>query len=506
MRATGRIVRDAGALMGGDVVDRGLGFVFLIAATKLFGLEIYGAYQLALAVFQVVRTLVSFGLGRSIVRDTAAASASGEPGRIKGAILLGLGISCSMAFVLGGALYVFSPTLISVVYPTHPEAIEPLRIFGLLTPLFAVNFVLLQAFYGLDRIRLMVVANNIVEPVSRLGALVVLFGLGVAGYYALPFSYLIALVVSSLFAIVFFRRFVWRMLSGVKADLRVRETLAFTIPVTLNDLATRSFRSLNIFFLAPFLSSTQLGVFSVALKLTSVVLFFSGSLTGAFRPRIARLMATGEHVELERETRAYNRWILTFALLPFGLLIMFPVPILNALGWQYVPVAGAMRYFAAGLLIAQSSGPLMALLLMSGRSKAPLAFFVLGGGTYTALSVWAVPRYGVEGVAMAALVAIVVFIPMLAAYVQRKVGIQMYSWTMWKPLAAGLAAFPVGYLVSRVVPEIRYVDAAAIVGATTAVYGAVLYLLGAEREERELLDHLLGRRSRLVKKLKKLLR
>lgn len=492
--------------MAGDVVDRGLGFVFLITATKLFGLEIYGAYQLALAVFQIVRTLVSFGLGRSLVRDTAAASASGDPARIKGSILLGLAISGSLAIILGAALFFLSPTLISVVYPTHPEAIEPLRVFGLLTPLFAVNFVLLQAFYGLDRIRLMVVANNLVEPLARLVALVSLFGLGLAGYYALPFSYLIALVVSSIFAIVFFRRFFWRQLSGIRADYRVRETLAFTIPVTLNDLATRSFRSLNIFFLAPFLSSTQLGVFSVALKLTSVVLFFSGSLTGAFRPRIARLLAAGDITELERETRAYNRWILTFALLPFGLLVLFPVPILNALGWQYVPVAGAMRWFAAGLLIAQSSGPLMALLLMSGRSKAPLAFFVVGGGCYTLLSVWAVPRYGVEGVAMAAFVAIVVFIPMLAVYVQRQLGISMYSRTVWKPIVAGLTAFPVGYLVSRVVPELRYVDAAAIVGATAAVYGAVLYVLGAEREERELLEHLLGRKSKLLKKIKKVLR
>ena len=68
-----RVGRDTGVLMAGDLFDRALGFMFLIVATKIYGLEIYGAYLIALGVFQIVRAIVSFGLGRSLVRDAAAA-------------------------------------------------------------------------------------------------------------------------------------------------------------------------------------------------------------------------------------------------------------------------------------------------------------------------------------------------------------------------------------------------------------------------------------------------
>ena len=500
---SGRTARDAGVLMAGDLFDRGFGFAFLIAATKLFGLEIYGAYQLALAVFHVVRTVVSFGLGRSLVRDTAAAAATDDMGRVKGAIGLGLAISLSLALTIGAALFVFSPELVSTFYPTHPEAIEPLRVFGLLTPLFAVNFILLQALYGLDRIRLMVIANNVVEPIARLAALLGLYAVGFWTFRALPASYLIALVASSLFAIALFYRQFWPRLASARAIYRVRETLAFTVPVTLNDLATRSFRSLNIFLLAPFFSSTQLGIFSVALKLTSIVFFFSGSLTGAFRPRIARLIAQGRTEELGAETRAYNRWILTFALLPCGLLVLFPEPILNVLGSQYLPVASALRIMVAGLLIAQAAGPLMALLVMSGRTKPPLVFFLVGGSTYTTLALQVVPRYGVEGAAATAVGVILVFVPALSIYVQHALGIRLYGRATWKPLAAGAVAFAAGYAVSLVAPDVRLVDAALIVGTTSAVYAGMLWALGAEPEERALLDELLGSLGKLARKVKR---
>jgi O-antigen/teichoic acid export membrane protein len=501
-----RVVRDAGLLMLGDVFDRGLGFVYLMAATKLFGLEVYGVYQLALAVFQVVRTLVSFGLGRSLVRDTASAAAVDDMGRVKGAIGLGLAISVTLAVALGAALVFVAPELISRYYPTHPEVIEPLRIFGYLTPLFAVNFIFLQAFYGLDRIRSMVVANNVVEPIVRLTALVALFGAGAMGLRALPYSYLIALVASSLFAIALFAHEFWPRLAGARAEYRVRETLAFTIPVTLNDLASRSFRSAIVFLLAPFLTSAELGIFGVALKLTGVVFFFSGSLTSAFRPRISKLLAQGRTHALELETRAYNRWILTFALLPYGLLILFPEPILNVLGSQYLPVAQPLRIFCVGLLAAQASGPLMALLLMSGRSRPPLYFLIVCGTIYAALALWVTPRYGVVGASAAATATILVSLPALSAYTQLALGIRIYGRATWKPLAAGCVAFAVGYLVSRVAPPIRGLDALLIAGSTTAVYAGVLARLGAEAEERRLLVELLGPLGKIAKKARKLLR
>jgi O-antigen/teichoic acid export membrane protein len=500
------VVRDAGLLMVGDVFDRGLGFAFLLAATKLYGLEIYGTYQLALAAFQVVRTVVSFGLGRSIVRDTAAAAASDDMGRVKGAIAVGLGISCTLAVALGAALVFLAPDVIARFYPTHPEVIAPLRVFGYLTPLFAINFIFLQAFYGLDRIRTMVVANNVVEPITRLATLVGLFAAGVLGLRALPWSYLVALVVSSVFAITVFAREFWPRLAGAHAVYRLRETLAFTIPVTLNDLASRSFRSFIVFLLAPFLTSAELGIFGVALKLTGVVFFFSGSLTAAFRPRISRLIAQQRMHALELETRAYNRWILTFALLPYGLLILFPEPILGVLGSQYLPVAGPLRVFCVGLLVAQASGPLMALLLMSGRSRAPLVFLVIAGTLFAGLALWVTPKHGVMGASIAAAATMFTFVPILSAYTQLALGIRIYGRATWKPIAAGIVAFAVGYAVSLVTPEVRFLDAFLIGGSTTLVYVVALVRLGAEPDERALLVELLGPLAKVGKKVKKLLR
>jgi O-antigen/teichoic acid export membrane protein len=487
--------------MAGDLVDRALGFVFLLTATKMYGLEQYGYYLLALAVFQLVRVVVSFGLGRSLVRDAAAGAAVDDLARVKGAIQLGLTISLSLALVIGAGLMFGAGPLVTVLFPKQPEVVAPLRVFGLLTPLFAVNFILLQAFYGLERIRLMVVANNFVEPVTRLVALLALYAAGVSGFVAMPYAYLVALVVSSLFAVVAFRRQVWPLLAGVEPALRVRETVAFAVPVTLNDLATRGFRSFNTYVFALFRSSAEISLFNIAFRLTAVVFFFSGSLTAAFRPRIARLLAQGNRDELARETRLYNRWILTFALLPYGLLIFFPEPILRVVGPQFTPAARAISIFCCGLLIGQAAGPLAALLTMSGRSKPAFYFVGLAASSYTILSLYAIPAYGMEGAAAAAALTITAFVPVVSAYVQRALGIRIYGPRVWKPLAAGAAALAAAYGVSLAVPAVRFLDAALICGAAAGVYTSLLVAFGVEQEERALLADLLKPLAKLKRRL-----
>jgi O-antigen/teichoic acid export membrane protein len=506
--------KDTAVLMAGDLMDRGLGFAFLFAATKIYGLDIYGTYLFALGVFQVVRTIVSFGLGKSLVKDTAAAVAVEDYARLKGAIILGFAISVTLAVVFGTSLFFGAGELVALMYPTQPTVSQPLRIFGLLTPIFAANFVLLQALYGLGRIRAMVVANNVIEPCARLVALVAFFSAGVSGYHALPFAYLAALIFSSLFALLVFSRHAWSLVASVQADYRVKETLAFVVPVTLNDLATRSFRMFNVVVFALYRTSTELSLISIAFKLTSVVFFFSNALIGAFRPRISALWAQGKTEELSAETRIYNRWILTFAVLPYGLMMAFPEQLLSAIGPQFVAAGVPMRILCFGLLLAQGAGPLMALLVMSGRSKQAL-YFVGGIATaYTMAALQVVPRYGMVGAAFCAVTCIYLLIPILSIYVQRSMKISIYGRAMLKPLAAIAVAIGVVFAIAWAAPAIpsesaghlvRIGRAFALVCGTTLVYVAMLFKLGVEPEERALLAMLLNPLLKIRRKVRRVL-
>ncbi len=501
--------------MLGDLFDRGMGFLFLVSATKIYGLELYGAYLIALSFFQIVRTIVSFGLGRSLVRDAAAASAVEDRASLKGAIQLGFLISLPLALLFGAALVLGSGEAIATFLPTQMKVVTPMRVFGMLTPLFSINFVLLQSLYGLGRIRDMVVANNVVEPVARLIALVALFGGGVSGYYAIPGAYAIALVLSSVFAVFIFLKNVWPSLAGVKATMRVKETLAFIIPITLNDLATRSFRAFNVTVFAVYKTATEVSIFNVALKMTGVAFFFSGSLMGAFRPRIAALLAQGRNDLLSSEVRVYTRWILTFALLPYGLMIFFPSDVLGILGPQFVVAAAPLRILCVALLIGQGAGPLMTLLVMSGRSRQSVYFLVGAASCYTLLALFAIPRYGTVGAAVSGLVTILLVFPIVTTYVQRQLHIRLYGRRMIKPFVAAAAAFAIGtaaaFLLRLAMPvdgshALAIVRAMPIILVVTTTYGAILWVLGIEPEERAILGPALAPLLKIRRKLSKLRR
>jgi O-antigen/teichoic acid export membrane protein len=513
VRAARRVGKDTGVLMLGDLFDRGLGFVFLVAATKIYGLEIYGAYLIALSVFQVVRTIVSFGLGRSLVRDAAAATAVEDIGRLKGAIKLGFLISLPLAIVFGSALLFGASEIVAFFLPTQTKVVDPMRVFGLLTPLFSFNFVLLQSLYGLGRIREMVVANNVVEPATRLVALAVLFFAGVSGYYAIPGAYAAALVLSSAFAVFVFIKDVWPSMAGVRATMRVKETLAFILPITLNDLATRSFRAFNLTVFAYFRSTIDVSIFNVALKMTGVAFFFSGSLMGAFRPRIAALLAQGRNDLLSEETRVYTRWIFTFALLPYGLMIAFPSDMLGLLGPQFVAAAPTLRILCVALLIGQGAGPLMTLMVMSGRSRQSVAFLFSAAAIYTTLALKVVPRYGTIGAAVCGLATILVFFPIVTTYVQRSLKIRLYGRRMLKPAGAALVAFAVGLVVSVLLPSVdaehaghvaRIARTLPIILVVVATYAGMLWKLGIEPEERAVLEPVFAPFTKIRRKLAKI--
>jgi O-antigen/teichoic acid export membrane protein len=291
--------------------------------------------------------------------------------------------------------------------------------------------------------------------------------------------------------------------------------LAFVIPITLSDLASRSFRTFNIGVFAIYRTAVDVSIFNVALKLTGVVFFFSGSLMGAFRPRIAALLATGDTETLSAETRVFTRWILTFALFPYGLMILFPADVLGLLGPQFVPAAATLRILCVGLLVAQAAGPLMALLVMSGRSRQSVYFLASGGLCYTLLALKAVPAYGTEGAALSGLATILLFVPGLSIYIQRTLKIRLYGRRMLKPLFAAAVALSLGYVVSLVLPTIspeegrhvvRIGRALTIVAVVAGSYLAMLVRLGIEPEEREILSNIRGPLSKIFRKVSKLLR
>jgi O-antigen/teichoic acid export membrane protein len=499
--AASRVGQGAGAFMAGELVDRALGFAFLLVATKLFGLSLYGVYLLALSAFQVVSIGVSFGLGKTLVREIAGHMATGEKGRAKGAVVFGLVVSLSLSLVAGALLVAGAGWFVAAVYPQHLEMVSTLRMFGLLTPLFALNFVMLQSLYGVGRIRMMVAANSVVEPTVRIAALAALYLSGLSGYVALPAAYMIALAASTAVVAPLFLRHVWGTFGGVRSEVRARETIGFAIPVALNDLATRSLRAVNLLVLGRVLPSADISVFSVAIKLTGVVFFFSGSLMGAFRPRIAELSAAGRREDLAAEARVCQRLIFTVALAVTGTMILFPAPFLAVMGPQFVTAAPTLRILCTGLFVAQAAGPLMALLVMSGRPRPPLVFLVSAAGVYAALAFALTPLYGVEGTALAIALTILIFVLALSAYVQRTMKIRVYDRSIWKPVAAGLVAFAAGAAVSLVLPGRRFVDAALLGGVILSVYAALLAAFGIAPEDRAMLAAWLWP----LKKLKKLM-
>ncbi len=196
-------------------------------------------------------------------------------------------------------------------------------------------------------------------------------------------------------------------------------------------------------------------------------------------------------------------------------MIAFPADMLGLLGPQFVPAAATLRILCVGLLIGQGAGPIMTLLVMSGRSRQSVYFLASAATIYTLIALQAVPRFGTVGGALSGLATILLVAPVVTTYTQRALKIRLYGRRMLKPIGAILVALAAGFVVSLVLPSVaadqgrhvlRIGRAVSIAATVVGVYVGVLLKLGVEPEERAVLANASGPLSKLRKKLAKLVK
>ncbi|HQR40440.1 MAG TPA: polysaccharide biosynthesis C-terminal domain-containing protein [Blastocatellia bacterium] len=188
------------------------------------------------------------------------------------------------------------------------------------------------------------------------------------------------------------------------------------------------------------------------------------------------------------------------AILPLGLLILIPAPILGVMSDAFAGAATAVRILSCGLLVAQAAGPLVALLLMSGRSRQVLGIIVGGASLYTLASLYAIPTYGIDGAAAAATGTVLLVVPVLSVHVQRTLGVRIYAWALWKPVAAAGIAYSAALLLSVACGTVGLGSVVLVGSVATMVYVGALVAFGAEHDDRAVLSMMRKAAQRLCRR------
>ena len=459
------VARNALSLLSANAISNAVGFAVTVVLVRYLGVEGIGRYTYFTTYAALFGILSSFGLYLVLTRQVAA-----EPdavgGRLGSVLLLqALLAPLALAVTVGSA---------ALLHPT--SEILPIALCSVGVILTSAAGAYGAVVSGQERIHLNAAVSIGMAVLWGLLVLVLVgLRLGVIG--------LVVLFVIHKLANLTALRAVCRRLCGVRPryafrSLRVREMLSAAAPFALVLVLNDFYWNVGMILLGRLRGAEEVGTFAVAYRVIAVLVAAVGTVSGVLYPRFANLFTVdppGFTAAVDR-TRKYALAIG----LPLGLAT-------SALAGPIVAVLFGPEFAAAGRSLQLLgwfipffclSSPLSSALLAMGQERTWLVLLAVATGLVIGGTVLLAPRSGHVGTAGALLVS-GAFLGGAVPLAVRAKGISLSVTTADLKVGAAFGAMGLILWQFRAAPLLA-------LGASLAVYAAVLHLAGFVTEEERL--------------------
>jgi len=307
-------------------------------------------------------------------------------------------MSVGAGFVAGGLLFLFAPVIATEIFDS-PTLTRLLRVGAVGVPFVVLRSVSVSLARSARDARTHALVNQLIQPASRLVFIAIFVFAGFEALGALV-GQLTAMVLAGFLALVL----AWRVLPSFETppESMYRSLLVYSLPL----IAVQGMGFLNsnvdIYMIGYLVTSSAVGVYNIALQVSNILTAVIS--TGGFllAPVVTRLHENGNDQEMVQVYQGTVKWILIIAI-PIFLVLFFASELIIGLlfGESYVNGAWAMRILLLGnifnILMGETGGTLIGL----GKNRIVAYVSFVQVSVNTALNLFLVPIYGIEGAAVA---------------------------------------------------------------------------------------------------------
>jgi O-antigen/teichoic acid export membrane protein len=471
-------------------------FATQVLITRSLGAAAFGIVTLATQGALVLGYFSRFGMDMAAVRRVAIDLGQGQRSRVRSVVTRASIISTASSFVVGAAVFALAEPLARAF--VSPELIDDgvsaFRAGALAIPFAALVQVYLGATRGLKIMRHTLYVFWIGQPLGWL--VLILVGWLVARSVGMTtLAYAASWMLATAWA-----AFLWyRETRGFGRDRplpgEVGELIRYGAPRAPAALFSQLLFWTDVFVLAAFVASEEVGIYAAAARAAQVILLFIISVSLMFSPFVADLHARGEREKLDRLYKQLTRWTLALTLPIFVVLSVTPSSALRLFGAEFGAGADALAILLVGQLVNVATGTVGFILIMVGRTGWDLIVYAASVAFDIGIAVLLIGVFdlGIVGAAIAGAATMVLSKLARLYLVWRFVRIQPYtreySRLLWPTLAGAAAGLVVHLLLSDAAWQVDLVVTGVVVAA---LYFPLLVLVGLPRAERRAASTLLA--------------
>ena len=462
-----------------------LGVFATILLSRLLGPAGLGKFRLGSVVVQLLTGFSLIGLDRALLRYLPILEARATGGS-RTLLLRSSSVVLITSLVLFIALQLGAPALANFYFHS-PEMANVIRAFSYQLPVLAFFRFLSGATTAAKRADVASRISNILSPAIFL-LLLVLTGLVYTGVYAAItariLAQLAAVVCLAVFLVRHFPKSPWVESAGGDT---FRKYLLLSFPLFIIGLGYQLLNQMDTIMLGHFVTEKEVGIYSVAFKVSAFVLIGPDILLPIVAPLFSHFSETRDSHLTAVLFATVTKWLCYFALIVFACTAIFRFELLGIFGRGFIAGGPVLLILAGGQLANAATGPTGVLLTMTGKQKWELANTISMVAFNFLLNLFLIPRMGKTGAAIATAVSIATINGIKLVQVYMLFGLRAHNLKYLKGLMAIVGAAAVGYLVRNALGNIGYgpytmLSLGGIAFLVTATIG--FWLLGLDQEDK----------------------
>lgn len=419
-----RLLRGGFGSLALKLTGAGLAFLLTVLLARALGPSGYGIYAYVFALVSLMAVPVEFGLPHLVVRETARAHAAGH-----WRLMRGLWQWASMAAGALAILVAAAAGSLALGFADRFDAGQ-LTTFAwglLLVPLIALGNLAGAALRGLHN----VLQGQLPELVFRPGGFLLLITAvllwGTAGFTADTAMLLHVVAAAGALgggAWLLARKCPAQVIRVSVAVYDTRRWSSSALPLALVAGMHMVHQYTDLVMLGLFMNSGDVGVYRVAGQAAAVAAFGLTAVNMIVAPRFARLHALGDHAGLQWTATFSARLILLLTLPVAVCLAVFGEPVIRVVfGAGFAAGSTALAILAAGQLCNAAFGSVAFLLNMTGHERDTARGLATAVAVNVLLNLLLIPRFGLEGAAVATSATLVLWNVLLWRAVRRRLGL-----------------------------------------------------------------------------------
>lgn len=421
-----------------------LGIGSTILLSRLFGPAGLGKFRLGSVLVQLVTAFCVLGLDRALLRYVPILEARGEDGR--GLLMAGISVVFAISLALSAGLLLAAPVLANS-YFRSPEMTDIIRLFSLQVPVLALFRFLSGAVTAAKRFDFASKIGNILSPALFL-FLVAVMTLVLPSLKGVIVARILAqLTAGTMLAIFLLRRNPKVRPTKAASEGTFKSYLVLSIPLFVIGFGFQLLNQMDTLMLGHFVSEREVGIYSVAFKVSAFVLIGLEILLPIVAPLFSQFRETSDHASIETLFRAATKWLCYSALLIFVYIAVFRVQLMQVFGKGFTVGSTVLLILAAGQLVNAATGPTGVLLTMTGKQKWELGNTISTVAVNFFLNLLLIPKMGMTGAAAATALSLAIINGLKLVQVYRLFGLYAYNLRYLKGIAAVSAAGLAGYLL-----------------------------------------------------------